>query len=211
LDPETITTVIILGFLLISALTFHEWAHAAAATALGDDLPKAQGRLTLTPLSHIDLFGTVLLPAIMMLMTGFMFGYAKPVQFRPEAFRHRTRDTALVAMAGPAANLAILAVALLTAVIVSRVVGGVGHMPPVLWSFLYGAIFLNFILMVFNLFPVPPLDGHYLLDLVLPEHARNVMRTLGPFGILIALILARPVFAFVLPKMESFVYRVVGA
>jgi hypothetical protein len=122
-NPETI---VILGFLLLAALTFHEWAHAAAATACGDDLPRTQGRLTLNPLSHIDLFGTIILPLVLITLTGFMFGYAKPVQFRPENFRKPTRDTALVAMAGPAANVAILLLALIVATVVSRVILQVG-------------------------------------------------------------------------------------
>jgi Zn-dependent protease len=206
-NPEAI---VIFGFLLIAALTFHEWAHAAAATACGDDLPREQGRLTLNPLSHIDLFGTVLLPIILLIMTGFVFGYAKPVQFRPEHFRKPMRDTALVAMAGPAANLAIMFAALIVAVIVSKVLGGASAMPPMVWAFLWAAIMLNFVLFVFNLIPVPPLDGHYVLDMFLPEQARKVMEMIGPFGILIALLLANPVFDFAIPKMESFILRVVG-
>ncbi len=208
MSPESI---VIFAFLLVSSLTFHEWAHAAAATAFGDDLPKSQGRLTLNPLLHIDLFGTVLLPVILLALTGFTFGYAKPVQFRPEAFRKPLRDTALVAMAGPAANLAILAVALVAAIIVSRVVGGAGEMPPLVWRFLWAAIMLNFVLIVLNLIPVPPLDGHYVLDLFLPENVRGILRAVGPFGILIALLIANPIFAYAIPKMESFVIRVVGA
>lgn len=207
MNPESI---VIFGFLLLAALTFHEWAHAAAATACGDDLPREQGRLTLNPLSHIDLFGTILLPIILLTMTGFVFGYAKPVQFRPEHFRKPLRDTALVAMAGPAANLTILAGALIAAVIVSRIVGGASAMPPMLWAFFWAAIVLNFVLFLFNLIPVPPLDGHYVLDMFLPEQARNVMRMIGPFGILIALIVANPLFDYAIPKMESFILRVVG-
>jgi Zn-dependent protease len=144
-------------------------------------------------------------------MTGFMFGYAKPVQFRPEHFRRPLRDTALVAMAGPASNVAMMLVALAAAFISSQVSGGASQMPPLLWAFLWAGIMLNFILAIFNLIPVPPLDGHYVLDLFLPENARNVMRMIGPFGILIALILARPLFDYAIPKMESFILRVVGA
>lgn len=206
----TLETVIIFAFLLVSSLTFHEWAHAAAATALGDGLPKSQGRLTLNPLAHIDLFGTVLLPVILLALTGFTFGYAKPVQFRPEVFRKPLRDTAMVAMAGPAANLTILTVALMAAAVVSRAVGGAGEIPPLVWGFLWAAIMLNFVLIVLNLIPVPPLDGHYVLDLFLPENARSILRAVGPFGILIALLIANPIFEYAIPKMESFVIRVVG-
>jgi Zn-dependent protease len=206
--------IVIYAFVLLSALSFHEWAHAVAATACGDDLPRAQGRLTLNPLSHIDLFGTIILPAILLIFTGFMFGYAKPVQFRPEVFRKPRRDTALVAMAGPAANLTILVVALVVAAIVCRALGGASELvetAPFLWRFFYAAIMLNFILMLFNLIPVPPLDGHYILDMYLPEEARKFMQMIGPFGILIALILARPLFDYAIPKMDSLILRIVGA
>lgn len=202
--------LIIFGVLLLMALSFHEWAHAVAATACGDDLPREQGRLTLNPLSHIDLFGTILMPAILLLFVGLPFGYAKPVQFRPDHFRHPRRDAALVAIAGPGANIALMATALLLAFVLCRILGGPSALPPVLWNFLWLAIELNFILFLFNLIPVPPLDGHYVLDLFLPEEARKVMGMIGPFGILIALILARPLFDFAIPKMESFVLKILG-
>jgi Zn-dependent protease len=89
-------------------------------------------------------------------------------------------------------------------------VGGPGEMPPLVWAFFWAMILLNFILFLFNLIPVPPLDGHYVLDLILPENARNVMRMIGPFGILIALLIANPLFDYTLPKMQDFILRVVG-
>jgi Zn-dependent protease len=193
------------AFIIITSLTFHEAAHAAAATACGDDLAKSQGRVTLNPLSHIDLFGTIILPILLFSLAGFGFGYAKPVPFRPENFRHPRRDTVLVAMAGPAANLAQAIVFFLAGVALTRVFGGAVHVPSLVLAFFWFAIMANCILFIFNLIPLPPLDGHYLLDLFLSERARGVVRSLGIFGILIAWWVSRPLFDLLLPPIQNFV------
>ncbi len=204
-------SVVIFVFVIISSLTFHEAAHAAVATLCGDDLAKSQGRVTLNPLSHIDLFGTIILPIMLFVLAGFGFGYAKPVPFRPENFRRPRRDTVLVAMAGPAANLLLAAVFLVTGVALARLSGGVVHLPDLVLRFFWFAIMVNCILVIFNLIPLPPLDGHYLLDLFLSERARAVVRQLGIFGILIAWWLSRPIFDAVLPPIQNFVLRAFGA
>lgn len=203
--------VAIFAFVIVSSLTFHEAAHAVAATACGDDLAKSQGRVTLNPLSHIDLFGTILLPLMMYLMAGFAFGYAKPVPFRPENFRHPRRDTFLVAMAGPASNVALAALFLIVGVSLAWISGGAAHLSPLVLSFFWAAILVNCMLAIFNLLPIPPLDGHYVLDLFLSDRARNFVRQFGIFGILIAWWLSRPLFDAVLPPIQRFVLHAFGA
>ncbi len=208
MEPAAIAIFV---FVIVSSLTFHEAAHAVVATACGDDLAKSQGRVTLNPLSHIDLFGTVILPIMMFLLAGFGFGYAKPVPFQPENFRHPRRDTVLVAMAGPAANVILAAVFLVIGLALARIFGGAGHLPELVLQFFWVAIMVNCILVIFNMIPLPPLDGHYILDLFLSERAREVVRQLGIFGILIAWWLSRPLFQATLPPIEKFLRHAFGA
>lgn len=202
--------IVIVGFIMISSLTFHEAAHAYAATACGDDLPQSQGRVTLNPISHIDLFGTIILPVIMVIMSGPVFGWAKPVQFQPGNFHNPRRDTVLVAMAGPAANLIQACFFFMLGWALSQVTGGISAMPGMIFIFLWHAIMINCLLVVLNLIPVPPLDGSYLLNLFLPENAREFMQSFGIFGILIALWISRPLFAVVLPPIQRFVLNAFG-
>jgi len=204
-------TIIIFVFVIVSSLTFHEAAHAIMATACGDTLAKSQGRVTLNPVSHIDLFGTIILPIILIMLAGVGFGYAKPVPFQPENFRHPRRDTVLVAMAGPAANLVLAVVFFLMGLVFVRVAGGANQVPELVILFFFIAVVANLILMIFNLLPVPPLDGHYILDLFLSENAREFVRQFGIFGILIAWWLSRPIFKAVLPPIQEFVLRAYGA
>lgn len=193
----------VLACVLLISLSFHEAAHAAVATACGDTLAKSQGRLTLNPFAHIDLFGTVLLPILMAMMTGFMIGYAKPVPFRAEHLRNPRRDTVLVAMAGPASNLLLATGLLFVGRIAALAAGGASQLPPDLFQAFWLAVMLNCVLAVFNLIPVPPLDGHYLLDLFLPEKGRHIMRQIGPFGVVIALVVAIPLFDYLVPRLSD--------
>lgn len=207
LDP---VALVILAFVIISSLTFHEAAHAYVATICGDDLAKSQGRVTLNPISHIDLFGTIILPVVMYMLSGMAFGWAKPVPFQPENFRNPRRDTVLVAMAGPAANLIQAAFFFTVGWVVSQVTGGITAMPGMVFMFLWIAIMVNCVLFLFNLIPVPPLDGHYVLNLFLPENARQFMQSIGIFGILIALLIARPLFNTVMPPIQNFILSAFG-
>lgn len=149
---------------LILSLSVHEFAHAWMATRLGDETPVRQGRLTLSPLPHMDLFGSLIFPALLMMSgTGWFFGYAKPVQFQPRNFSKRIsmwQGTALTAVCGPLSNLLL---ALLSAVLLR--VGLSMELPRahVLLEFASVMFTLNILLAVFNLVPLPPLDGGYLL------------------------------------------------
>lgn len=207
MDP---VAIVIVAFVILSSLTFHEAAHAYVATACGDDLAKSQGRVTLNPISHIDLFGTIILPVMMYVLSGMAFGWAKPVPFQPQNFRNPRRDTVLVAMAGPAANVILGTFFFSVGWVVSQATGGISAMPGMVLNFLWIAIMVNCILFIFNLIPVPPLDGHYVLNLFLPEKAREFMQSFGIFGILIALWVSRPLFNAVIPPLKDFVEKAFG-
>ncbi len=155
----------------VVCLSMHEFAHAWAATALGDPTPKEMGRLSLNPIKHIDPIGT-----IFFFIVGF--GWGNPVVFNPQNFKNEKLDAVLVALAGPLANL-----------IIAIVLGLIFRMLPVgspFAEFLLLVIAINIIWMVFNLIPIPPLDGSHILNLFLPP---NVYYTLQQIGLPILLIL----------------------
>ena len=207
IDPANL---VIMYTSLLFSLCVHEAAHAAMGEFCGDDTARLQGRLTLNPLAHIDPLGTVILPLLMMTMTGFLFGWAKPVPFNPRNLHNPRRDTVLIAMAGPASNLLLALFFIFLARILSMTIG-LDAIPDLLFSFLIFIILMNFILLIFNLIPVPPLDGHYLLNYFLPPAGQRAMKQIGPFGILIAIIIAQPLFRELIPKIMSVVGTLIGA
>lgn len=176
------STLANLGGLIISFIAFficlsvHEATHAWAAYKLGDPTSKFEGRLSLNPLAHIDWFGTVLLPLFLILSGLPAFGYAKPVVVNPRNFRNLKRDYLLTGLAGPGANL-ILAV----------IIGLLISIFPAL-NFLTLLVEINIILAVFNLVPIPPLDGSKIWQFILSDESYYTLERYGPF-ILIAFIL----------------------
>lgn len=178
---------------LLFSLCVHEAAHAVTADRCGDPSARLLGRATLNPIPHIDPIGTVLMPLVMMVFgIPFLFGWAKPVPFNPRNLRNMRRDPALIGLAGPVANL-LLAIA---AVLVLRMVvwaSGIAPDAPVfgsLFMIVFSLVMINFVLLAFNLIPVPPLDGSHLLYPLLPPGGKRVMEQIGPFGILIAIFVA---------------------
>jgi len=171
---------------ILLALTFHEYAHAYIANRLGDPTAKLMGRLTLNPLVHLDLLGTAMLFIV-------HIGWAKPVPVNPINFRNPKRDLLWVSLAGPAANLllAFLFGMGLRIIGIGYLVGDMGVILKMIW---YG-MYINIILAVFNLFPIPPLDGSKILMGLIPEKYEQQLEPLLKYGptILIALI----VFGFV--------------
>lgn len=163
------------------AISIHEFAHAFAANYLGDSTAKLQGRLTLNPLSHLDLWGTLLL-----LFVGF--GWGKPVPFNPYNLKNQKFGPAIISIAGPVSNLILVIVFSLVLKYIYPLLG-LGY-ENALFYFLYTLIMINAVLMVFNLLPIPPLDGSKLLFAILPESMDNVKIFLERYGfiILIALI-----------------------
>lgn len=182
-DSKIIIFLILLPLFLIS-ISVHEMAHALLAHRFGDNTAKEQGRLTLNPLKHIDLFGTVLLP-IISFSTGFaLIGWAKPVPVNPSKFRSPRRDDIIVSFAGPFSNF-ILAVIMLVAFVFLR---GSGVHEIVLIA-LFNAIYLNLFLFIFNLIPIPPLDGSHILYDVFPNRYTAAYRNNGLIGFFLLMVL----------------------
>ncbi len=170
--------------ILVIAFTVHEFAHAWSADQLGDDTPRANGRLTLNPLAHLDILGSLLL-----IVAGF--GWAKPVPINPYALERRTpAGTMLVAAAGPFSNLvlAILASIPFQMGLLAPFAPS-GQLLPSLSSFLSEFIFINLILMLFNLIPIFPLDGEKVLEYFLPAGGRATLYRIRPYGPMILLLL----------------------
>lgn len=171
------------------AITVHEVAHGWMALRLGDRTALMLGRLTLNPIKHIDPIGTVLLPALMLLIGGFVFGWAKPVPITWENLRHPKRDMALVALAGPLANLLMILLWLLALKLGLALMGGYPWLGPPLVYMGVAGIFINAILMVLNLLPLPPLDGGRIVTGLLPGPLAWQYSRIEPYGMLIILAL----------------------
>ena len=175
---------------LFPSVILHEVSHGWVAERFGDTTARKAGRVTLNPLVHIDPVGTVLVPAVLAFTGAPVFGWAKPVPVVPAHLHRPTRDMALVGIAGPVTNVTL---ALIAGKVLLPITAGV--VADVIWYFAY----VNVVLAVFNLLPVPPLDGSRLLPLTLGQRGRRVWASIEPFGLLIVFaLLWIPQFSVVL-------------
>jgi len=186
MDFSSINPVIAISVLVVS-ITVHEMMHAFTAHWLGDDTAHEQGRVSLNPLRHIDPFLTIVLPVVTYLLVGVPFLAAKPVPFNPYKVKYGEFGAALIGVAGPLTNLGIALVAGLILRTVGATVSGVAL------EFLLAFVWLNVALFVFNMIPIPPLDGSRLLYAFAPEPVQEVMAHLERYGIFIVFAL---VFTF---------------
>lgn len=182
MDPQILKIVLGIAFLILS-LGIHEAAHAYVAHLCGDDTAKDMGRLTLNPIAHIDPFMTILLPAILYLSAGFMFGGAKPVPVNYHNLRHPLRDMSLVAIAGPLSNLVLAALFFLVLKVLRYKVGMAED--ALATQVMFMAVYFNLILAIFNMIPVPPLDGSRVMAFLLPSGLRERYMEFERFGMLI--------------------------
>lgn len=173
---------------VLFAITVHEVAHGWVANKLGDPTAKMLGRLTLNPIKHIDLLGTIIVPILLLMIGGFIFGWAKPVPITWQNLKNPRRDTALVAIAGPLANLLMALIwALLVKLGLYLTEGNTFGLILILMGI--AGISINVILMVLNLLPIPPLDGSRVVASFLPGRLAYRYNLLEPFGFLILLAL----------------------
>lgn len=184
---ELIQTVLTHALPVIFAITLHEAAHGYMAHRLGDDTAYRMGRVTLNPAPHIDPVGTLLMPALLYLLTQghFLFGYAKPVPVRFGHLRHPKRDMVWVAVAGPASNFVQ---ALLWGVALYSLLGA-GVDERFFIEMCQAGVLVNVALFVFNLFPLPPLDGGRVLVGLLPWRAAMMVSRIEPYGMYIVMAL----------------------
>ena len=194
-ELTAIQKLAVLALPVLFAITVHEAAHAWTALKKGDQTAAAMGRVTLNPLAHIDLFGTVLLPIMLRLMGAPAFGWAKPVIVNPRNLRHPRQDNLWISLAGPAANLSTAAVSLALILVIKFLSPGsivflaryfsgqpLGAQPlGILALLLFYFVFVNCYLAAFNLIPVPPLDGSGVLSGLLPYQAAATYGRLRPF------------------------------
>ena len=185
--PELdISTLLIALLVLIFSLTVHEAAHAWSASQLGDDTAKRLGRVSLNPMVHVDPIGTLLLPLIAMVSNAPIIGWAKPTPVNVRNLRHPRRDHILVTAAGPASNLAIATAASLALRVLPSSAGGSGlDVATPLNLIATEALLLNVLLAVFNMLPIPPLDGGQILMALLPPRIALQLRFLYEYGFLI--------------------------
>lgn len=189
---DTVTQIVVILVVILFSMTLHEVMHGFVAYWLGDDTAKLQGRLTLNPTKHIDPFLTILLPVFLALTGGPIFGGAKPVPFNPNRVKYDEWGVALVALAGPLTNFVIAFVIFG----IYSVIGGTGFLPQALLL----AVYVNLGFMIFNLIPIPPLDGSRVLYALAPDFVRSGMQAVERFGIIL-------VFAIVLlggPLLSQF-------
>ncbi|HUO75502.1 MAG TPA: site-2 protease family protein [Candidatus Paceibacterota bacterium] len=190
--------------ILVYSVVLHELAHGYAARAMGDDTAERMGRLTLNPFAHLDWFGSLVLPLLTWILGGFMFGYAKPVPYDPSKLNDRRWGPAKVGLAGPTMNLAIALV--FTAVF--RLSGTALNTTAAM--LVVYIISINVVLALFNLLPIPPLDGHWLLFALLPRGAYYMRAQLYRYQWFLVILAVFVIFPLLLPLVSAILRLLTG-
>lgn len=209
---EIIYKIAVWAIPVLFAITLHEVAHGWVANKLGDSTAKMLGRLTPNPIKHIDPVGTIAMPLIMLvLQTGFMFGWAKPVPVNTRNFKNPRRDMAIVAVAGPLANL-IMAVFWVFVIKLSLTSLGDSSIAQGFRAMGEAGVIINLILFAFNLIPIPPLDGGRILSNFLPASASDMLDQIEPYGFFIIIGLVYfGVLDSILSPIITFFMQTIGA
>ncbi len=191
---------------LVYSVVIHEVSHGLAAQALGDHTAEHAGRLTLNPLKHLDMFGSFILPLLLVVARApFLFGYAKPVPYNPDNLSDRVYGPAKVAMAGPVSNLALAVIfGLALRVMVET---GYSGLFTNLFSYI---VALNLVLAIFNLVPIPPLDGHWLLMIALPVRWFGLRTALYRYSLPFLFIFIVFLFPFLSPVIAGLYFLITG-
>jgi Zn-dependent protease len=194
-------------FILIMSVVIHEVAHGYAALMLGDTTAKYQGRLTLNPIPHLDLVGSILVPLLGYLAGGFIIGWAKPVPFNPYNLRNQKWGEAIVAVAGSLANIALAVVFGL----IIRFASGLNIVNSAFLSIAGFVVFINITLAIFNLVPIPPLDGSKILFAVLPYKWQHIREYFEKYGLIFVFVfvfliwpIIRPIVSFLFHWLTGF-------
>lgn len=196
---ESSILVVFQILVVLFSIVIHEVSHGLMALSLGDTTAKNLGRLTLNPFPHLDLFGSILLPLLTFSLGGFIFGYAKPVPYNPFNLSDRRWGPAKVGFAGPASNIAIalvfgMALRFMPTALQATIL-------PELFSFI---VLINLVLAIFNLLPVPPLDGHWLLLTAVPDRFHSFKNFYLRYGLFLFIL----VLLFILPLIFPLVFQI---
>lgn len=199
-----IVSLIFYFIIVIPSSIIHEYAHGWMADQLGDPTARYAGRLTLDPRAHVDMWGTLLMPLMLFMVTGgrFLFAYAKPVPYNPYNLRDQKWGPVAVGLAGPGANFLLAAAFALVIRLVS--------LPAAVVSMLGTIVYANVVLMIFNLVPIPPLDGSKILYALLPNSAYRVRAFLDRYGFMLLLFFVFFLFELIAPLIDGLFHLLVG-
>ncbi len=197
--------------ILIFSVVIHEVSHGLTANALGDPTARYAGRLTLNPVKHLDPVGSVLVPVASFFLGGFIIGWAKPVPYNPNYLQVKNRElgSAIVGAAGPASNILLAIIFGLAVRSAGTWAPGIGQAGGALVDIMAAIALINLVLAVFNLVPIPPLDGSKVLFAVLPAQAEGIRRMLEQFGFFILLLFIFYFSAWILPVV-ALLYRLIA-
>jgi Zn-dependent protease len=231
MDSSHVILAIFQFAVLLFSLSLHEAAHAWMASRLGDPTARMLGRVTLNPIKHIDLLGTIILPAIMLIVNpDFIFGWAKPTPVTTSNFKNLTRDDILTTIAGPGSNILAALGATLVLLILSRtsangaaivhyiaatddlsILGAPGPLLVPIVGLFYLLMVLNLILAAFNLLPLPPLDGSHVVRHMLPYNALRIYDRLGMLSLVLIFLVGGRVIGFIVNPAEVALRRILLA